>query len=133
MGYYSEVTIMAQPKAYKMIIESIRNYNKQELYKFEPSKIWQGCEEGIGEYYLLQWDWVKWYQDFKEVQSVEKVLDKLVSDFYEKDGYGFKEIIIYEDNQKDEKCNMPFLGVYMFITCKVDFEIGATKEIQEEL
>lgn len=133
MGYYSEVTIMAQPKAYKMIIESIRNHNKQESYKFEPSKIWQGYEEDIGEYYLLQWDWVKWYQDFKKVQSVEKVLDKLVSDFYEKDGYGFKEIIIYEDNQTDEKCNMPFLGSYMFITCKVDFEIGETKEIQEEL
>ena len=47
MGFCSDVTIMAQPKAYEMIMDSIKEYNKTSDYKFKPSSIRKGNSKDL--------------------------------------------------------------------------------------
>ena len=60
-------------------------------------------QDGI---HIIGWEDVKWYNSYKDVQSVEKILHKLNNLEDElTDGYAYQEIIVGEDNQTDVYSN----------------------------
>lgn len=131
MGFKSNVTILAQPKAYEMIINSIKEYNKNELegeYEFTPDMIERNYEDEP--LYTLKWFWIKWYPDFSEVKLINKVLQILIDKHNEEDGYGFKQVIVNEDNSAEEITNMSDLDSYLYIVCHSETNIGPTEEIE---
>lgn len=130
MGFYSDVTILAQPKAYEMIMDSINKYNKTSDYKFKPSSIRKGNLKSLGEFFVLNWNWVKWYPEYKDVKSVENVLKLLLSEHDEEMGYGYKQVIVNEDNSTEENTNMLDLDSYLYAVCNIELDIGNT-ELEE--
>lgn len=72
MGYYSEVSIQCEVKAFDMIIKSIKQHNSEHSYKFYPDGILKKGNE-----YVIQWNYVKWYSDFTDIRAVEEVLSEL--------------------------------------------------------
>lgn len=124
MGFYSNVTIMAQPKAYEMIMDSIKEFNKTSSWTMNPSSIKKGNVEYLGEIYILHWTWTKWYPGFKDVQSVESVLENLRSNHDEEEGFGYKQVILNEDNSTEESTNMMDLDSYLYPVCDVELDIG---------
>ena len=126
MGFYSDVTILAQPKAYEMIMASIFEYNKTSDYKFKPSSIRKGNSKDLGEFFVLNWNWLKWYPEFKDVKSVENILKLLRSEHDEEIGYGYKQVIVKEDNSTEENTNMMDLDSYLYAVCNIELDIGNT-------
>lgn len=126
MGFYSDVTILAQPKAYEMIMNSIKEYNKTSDYEFKPYSIKKGKTEDLGEFFVLNWNWLKWYPEFEDVESVESVLENLQDEHDEEIGYGYKQVIINEDNSTEENTNMQDLDSYLYAVCNVELDIGNT-------
>ena len=68
-------------------------------------------------------DWVKWYPNFDEVKEVEQALRELRDDeFNETEGYGFKMLILNEDDTHGEMFNLR--GDEMFcdltVRCEID-------------
>ena len=124
MGFYSKVTIMAQPKAYEIIMDSIKEFNKTSSWTMNPSSTKKGNIESIGEFYILHWGWTKWYLCFEDVQSVESVLEKLRLDHDEEEGFGYKKVILNEDNSTGESTNMMDLDSYLYPVCDVKLDIG---------
>ena len=124
MGFYSDVTILAQPKAYKMIMDSIFEYNQTSDYKFKPSSIRKCNLKSLGDLFVLNWNWVKWYPEYKDVKSVESVLNLLRSEHDEEMGYGYKQAIVNEDNSTEENTNMQDLDSYLYTVCNVELDIG---------
>mgnify|MGYP006320483589 CR=1 FL=1 len=115
---------MAQPKAYEMIMDSIKEFNKISDWTMNPNSVKKGNIDYIGEFYILNWDWVKWYLEFKDVQSVESVLKNLRNNHDEKEGFGYKQVIINEDNSTEESTNMMDLDSYLYPVCDVNLDIG---------
>lgn len=131
MGFKSNVTILAQPKAYEMIINSIKEYNKNELegeYEFTPDMIERNYEDEP--LYTLKWFSVKWYPHFSDVKSVNKVLQVLIDEHDEEEGYGFKQVIVNEDNSTEEITNMSDLDSCLYVICHSETNIGPTEEIE---
>ena len=131
MGFMSNVTILAEPKAYEMIINSIKEYNKNELeggIEFAPDMIEKNYEDEP--LYTLKWFWVKWYPDFSEVKLINKVLQILIDKHSEEVGYGFKQVIVNEDNSTEEITNMSDLDSYLYVVCHSEIDIGPTEEIE---
>jgi hypothetical protein len=126
MGFYSDVTILVQPKAYKMIMDSIFEYNKTSDYEFKPTSIRKGNLKSLGEFFVLNWNWVKWYPEYKDVKSVENVLGLLLSEHDEEMGYGYKQVIVNEDNSTEENTNMLDLDSYLYAVCNIELDIGNT-------
>jgi hypothetical protein len=126
MGFYSDVTILAQPKAYKMIMDSIKEYNKAFNYEFKPTSIRKGNLKSLGEFFVLNWNWVKWYPGYKDVKSVESVLNLLRGEHDEEMGYGYKQVIVNEDNSTEENTNMLDLDSYLYAVCNIELDIGNT-------
>lgn len=93
MGYRSDVILFMQEKAYNKLIEICKEM------KFEPDYVYYNEVENN---YKVNWDWVKWYADFPEVNAIEKLL----TSFAEKDkdsGYDFKKFIVGEDECYEEE------------------------------
>lgn len=126
MGFYSDVTILAQPKAYEMIMDSINEYNKTSDYEFKPSSIKKGNTKLLGEFFVLNWDWLKWYPVYEDVKSVERVLELLRREHDEEMGYGYKQAIVNEDNSTEENTNMLDLDSYLYTVCNIELDIGNT-------
>lgn len=124
MGFYSDVTILAQPKAYETIMASINEYNKTSDYKFKPSSIKKGKTKDLGDFFVLNWNWLKWYPEYEDVKSVESVLKLLRSEHDEEAGYGYKQAIVNEDNSTEENTNMQDLGSYLYTVCNIELDIG---------
>lgn len=133
MGYRSDVTILVQPKAYELIMKSIKDFNKTVDWSFTPNSTKKGNSSYIGDFYVLNWNCVKWYSEYKDVQSVEQVLDSLMTDHQEEEGYGFKQLIIGEDNATEERTNMMDLDSYLYAVCNAELDIGNTvlEEVEE--
>lgn len=90
---------MCEKKAYEMFKEA------WETVDFKPTYIMK-TEEA----YIFQWEFVKWYDCFKEVQAIESVVDALneyAETYYVEDdaGYAYKVIEIAEDNAIREYYN----------------------------
>lgn len=69
MGYYSEVTIRCEEKAFEMFKEAWR---KAEM---TPDKVLK-TNDGTGNY-IIQWDMVRWDTDYPEVAAINDVIKKL--------------------------------------------------------
>lgn len=96
MGYRSDVTIRCEEKAKDLFKEA---WNK---VGFAPDVIGMSGEVG-NETYTLQWEWVKWYEGFEEVDAIMDVCKSL--DENNEDGYAYKLIEIGEDYATEERCN----------------------------
>lgn len=124
MGYRSNVTIMLQPKAYEMVMNSINEFNELQTdnYNFAPHEDLKNKE---GEH-LLKWHDVKWYKSFEDVKSVVNVLRELSEDHEEEDGYGYKFVGVGEDGAFEEESNNWDWGLSLYpittIECPSDFE-----------
>ena len=94
MGFYSEVQVVAQKKA----LEILRPVFERE---------WPQADIGeCDRYGSIRLDWVKWYDDFPEVKAVNEAAKRLRSEeFNEQDGYGFKMVVLNEDDTHWETCN----------------------------
>lgn len=95
MGYYSDVTIICEEKAYELFKEAWEHWD-----------IRPDCVKKSYDDYIIQWDYVKWYPSFNDVKAIEGVCIKLCGEEYENtEGYAFKKLIIGEDNASDEEAN----------------------------
>ena len=91
MGFYSQVQITAEPKAFAMFKDVLeKNCLSYEI-------------RGTDESQVINIDWIKWYPDFDEVKAVEDVEKKLNE--IDEEGYGYKMIILNEDNTSETYCN----------------------------
>lgn len=114
MGYISNVKILCEEKAYQMIKESMEKYNRKNNDNFVPD-----CIEKKGDLTLLSFYDLKWYHNYEDIKSVEDVLNTLIRDYDEKDGYGFKKIEIGEDNATTLSYNNSNIDDYLDVI--VDF------------
>lgn len=119
MGYRSDVTIMLQPKAYKMVMDSIKEYNNtvSGVYKFEPHEDLKNPENE----HIIKWCDIKWYSSFRDVQSVTNVLHILSNEHNEEDGYGYKIVEVGEDGATEEKSNNWDWGSEMYALTTVEY------------
>lgn len=119
MGYTSDVTIMLQPKAYKMVMDSINEYNKKQTngYRFVP---YEDLSNPDGEH-IIKWSGVKWYAGFEDVQSVTHVLRELCNEHEEEDGYGYKCIQVGEDGAIEEESNNWDWGSDMYPLTTIEY------------
>lgn len=69
MGYYSEVTIRCEEKAFEMFKEA---WQKAEM---TPDKVLK-TNDGTGDY-IIQWNMVRWDTDYPEVAAINDVIKKL--------------------------------------------------------
>lgn len=119
MGYRSDVKILCEQKAYQMIKNSIEEYNKtQDLYEFKPYELQQK-----GNFTLMSWYNVKWYYDYEDVYSVESVLTKLINEFSDTEGYGFKKIEVGEDGETVEMSNNYDLDSYLYVMHTIECDL----------
>lgn len=79
MGYYSEVKIAMRESDYIELLNRINYYtNKDMLSIFIKDMCSTKTVTNNGQkVVILYWDWVKWYQEFKEVQYVEEYIAEL--------------------------------------------------------
>lgn len=79
MGYYSEVKIAMRESDYIELLNRINYYtNKDILSIFVKDMCSTKTVINNGQkVVILHWDWVKWYQEFKEVQYIEEYLTEL--------------------------------------------------------
>lgn len=93
MGFYSNVYIACTEQAYKQFEYAYSSHD------FAPTEIWRNSHGD----YLLGWAWVKWYDNFAEMQSIHKVMQQLNEDDTEDNAYKF--IKIDEDNSVTTEAN----------------------------
>ena len=121
MGFYSEVQVVAQKKA----LEILRPVFERD---------WPQADIGeCDRYGSIRLDWVKWYDDFPEVKAVNEAVKRLRSEeFNEQDGYGFKMVVLNEDDTHWETCNdKGDAEFYDFgVVCKIDnpWDLSGEKE-----
>lgn len=130
MGYCCYVTILAQSKAYEMIMDSIKEYNKTSNSDFGPDFIKKGNSKELGDLFVLEWDFGEWVTEWEDVQSVKSVLKNLREEHDEEMGYGYKQVILYEDNATEEDTNMSILDNYLRIVCDIEYCIGTTEPVE---
>ena len=94
MGFYSQVQITAESKALEMFKAAVAKYE------------WKYNLNETDEHGVITFDWVKWYPDFDEVKDVEEVRKLLNGEDYNNiDGYGYKIIVLNEDDTNEEYSN----------------------------
>ena len=79
MGYYSEVKIAMRESDYIELLNRVNYYtNKDMLSIFIKDMCSTKTVINNGQkVVILHWDWVKWYQEFKEVQYIEEYIAEL--------------------------------------------------------
>ena len=120
MGYYSDVTIRCEEKAYEMFEEAWKKVN------FKPCSVYEANENG-NHTYILQWIGVKWYYEFDEVESIMSVCNLLNKN--NEEGYAYKCIEIGEDNATDEYANE--IGLDVFADFQVIVDVSLPSDIIE--
>lgn len=80
MGYYSDVMIATTKKDYNKIVNVLSKLPDQYLIKNIDAEEYK--ENNI-ECVFIRWDYIKYYEEFEDIQALEKSLSKA------KDGYVF--------------------------------------------
>lgn len=93
MGFYSNVFIACTEQAYKQFENAFLSHD------FAPTEIWRNSHGD----YLLGWAWVKWYDEFAEMKSIQRVMQELNDNDTESTAYKF--IKIDEDNSVTTEAN----------------------------
>lgn len=94
MGFYSQVQITAEKEAFK------------EFDKFLKENVCYFDIHEKDDVYVISIDWIKWYPEFDEVKDINSLMDKFDTEEYtSKDGYGYKMVILNEDNTSEERSN----------------------------
>lgn len=93
MGFYSNVFIACTEQAYKQFENAFSSHD------FAPTEIWRNSHGD----YLLGWAWVKWYDEFAEMKSIQRVMQELNDNDTEFTAYKF--IKIDEDNSVTTEAN----------------------------
>ena len=108
MGYRSEVAIKCQKNAYEKFAK---------VYKgCEPDKVLSNGDDD----YLLYWSWIKWYDDYPEIQAINDVMTELDEMFggdneniYD-NHWGYKFLRIGEDdNDVEDQSNCCDIELWM--------------------
>lgn len=92
MGYRSEVAIRCQKNAYEKFAKAYKGC--------EPDKVYSNGDDD----YLLYWSWIKWYDEYPEIQAINNVMSELdqMFDGNSEDVYdshwGYKFLRIGEDD-----------------------------------
>lgn len=120
MGYRSDVTIMCEEKAYEMFKEA---WGKVD---FKPNHIYVSEKNNQ---YTLQWNWVKWYEDYEQINEITKVMDNL-DKHEEEEGHAYKIILIGEDNAIEERKNKGAWNAFEDFVVDVNLP-SDNKEIEE--
>lgn len=125
MGYRSDVTIRCEERAFQEFKTA------WEKVDFKPSTILKAREDGKYTY-ILEWEWVKWYQDFEEVEKITNVCRTL--DGKNEDGYAYKFIRIGEDNATEEFGNETGLDEFsdFYVVVSVNLPKSTTRVEQED-
>lgn len=110
MGFYSEVQIVAETKAFEMFLGALEkfglNFSKKQ-------------KEGYG---VISFDWVKWYSDSDYVKEVWKLMETLDLEHDDEAGYGYKLVILNEDDTHEERSNTRGADRFsdFFVSCYID-------------
>lgn len=108
MGYYSEVAIKCEEKAYQALKEACKNAGPDGIYK-------------DGNYFIFYWDWTKWYDFYDDIAAIENIMDEL--DQLEEVGYGYKFLRLGEnDNDVEHRENNG--GIELWMLRKIDIPEG---------
>lgn len=68
MGYRSDVAICVTNEDYQKLCEKMQANGVFEF--LHRAKLYEK-----GKYIILKWDWVKWYEDYPEIQTIESFLE----------------------------------------------------------
>lgn len=94
MGYRSDVTIVCGEKASELLQKACGKHDFMPDVKLD------------GEFHVLCWDCVKWYESNLEVQALNSMLDRLNKMKTKDFAYAYKQFISGEINEDIEvRCN----------------------------
>lgn len=124
MGYYSDVTIRCEEKAFEMFKEA---WKKAEM---TPDKVLK-TNDGTGDY-IIQWNMVRWDTDYPEVAAINDVIKKLnelqdPSDTKD-EGLGYKFMRIGE-NLGDIETDQNDWEIELYVIQCADIPDGDTIEV----
>lgn len=97
MGYRSDVAIEMEEKSFELMGQKLLEFKKArpvEWKYFKPSVV----KKYNGTRFCLSWDFVKWYKGYPDVSVVEGVLEQLLKEHAEEDGWSFYFIRVGEDD-----------------------------------
>lgn len=124
MGYYSEVTIRCEEKAFEMFKEA---WKKAEMTPDKVLKTNDGTED-----YIIQWQRVKWdtyYLDVAAINDVIKKLNELQDPSDAKDeGLGYKFMRVGE-NLGDIETDQNDWEIELYVIQCADIPDGDTIEV----
>jgi hypothetical protein len=124
MGYYSEVTIRCEEKAFEMFKEA---WKKAEMTPDKVLKTNDGTED-----YIIQWQRVKWdtyYLDVAAINDVIKKLNELQDPSDTKDeGLGYKFMRVGE-NLGDIETEQNDWEIELYVIQCADIPDGDTIEV----
>lgn len=124
MGYYSEVTIRCEEKAFEMFKEA---WEKTEMI---PDKVLK-TNDNTGDY-IIQWEMVRWDTDYPEVAAINDVIKKLnelqdPSDTKD-EGLGYKFMRVGE-NLGDIETDQNDWEIELYVIQCADIPDGDTIEV----
>lgn len=124
MGYYSEVTIRCEEKAFEMFKEA---WKKAEM---TPDKVLK-TNDNNGDY-IIQWEMVRWDTDYPEVAAINDVIKKLnelqdPSDTKD-EGLGYKFMRVGE-NLGDIETDQNDWEIELYVIQCADIPDGDTIEV----
>lgn len=94
MGYRSDVSLTIEKPDFDKLLEEINSSDHYVKQMFNSAK-----KLVCGSFVTLYWEWVKWYEEFEEVEFFEKFYQKL--DHYKFIRLGENEEDNYEDYRGD--------------------------------
>ena len=108
MGYRSDVAVKCEEKAYELFKKAIADGGCR------PDKIFKE-----GDYFIIYWEWMKWYEDEDDVSAIMDVIYQLDANFSDTPGFGYKYIRIGEDSG-DEESSTNNYDIELYVTRKID-------------
>ncbi len=108
MGYRSDVAVKCEEKAYELFKKAIADGG------CEPDEIFKE-----GDYFIIHWEWTKWYEDEDDVYAIMDVIYQLDVNFSDTPGFGYKYIRIGEDSEDVESSTNNY-NIELYITRKID-------------
>ena len=94
MGYRSDVSLTIEKPDFDKLLEQVQSSNDNIKWMFNTAK-----KLIHGQLVTLYWEWVKWYEEFEEVEFFEKFYQKL--DHYKFIRLGEDDNDNYEDFRGD--------------------------------